>query len=516
MLPLFEELFAESVSEPVRGIEIGRSREGRPIVGYRLGRGPVKISLLAGCHADEPVGPMLLERLVPYLTHAPSGADLLTQFEWWIVPHINPDGAERNRPWYDGADDRYDIATYLTQAVRELPGDDIEFGFPKGNEDHDARPENRAVYAWWRSDPTPFALHVSLHGLAFGAGPWFLIEPDWLTRCGAVKEHCRDTALRLGYNLHDVERHGDKGFVRIERGFATRPDSHAMAQYFLERNDPETAARFRPSSMETIKSFGGNPLTLVSEVPLFVLPGVGDQIEPEDPAAERWRRRITEWKTRLRDGDSTGRARDDVLSSDVRPVPIRDQLQLQWTMIQAGALQILGEDTVQDAAVLVPVYRGDDGHMRLVLVRRTEGGVHGGQIAFPGGKRAPEDRSLLDTALREAGEEIGVDLQTTEVLAELPVVETLTTGFRIHPFLARIDTSKPWQREEREVVEILDVRVRNLLLPENHDEEMRRFSDRPEPLLISYYRIGRHELWGATYRILQPLLSRLVAGEWDV
>ena len=48
-----------------------------------------------------------------------------------------------------------------------------------------------------------------------------------------------------------------------------------MAAYFEDRADDDTAAKFRPSSMETIRSFGGDPLTLVSEVPLFVLPGVG-------------------------------------------------------------------------------------------------------------------------------------------------------------------------------------------------------------------------------------------------
>jgi 8-oxo-dGTP pyrophosphatase MutT (NUDIX family) len=459
---------------------------------------------------------MLLERLVSFLTRIPPTADLLTRYQWWIVPHINPDGAERNRTWTTTTDGHYDVAAYLTRVVRELPGDDVEFAFPKDGNDHDARPENRAVYDWWRSDPEPFALHASMHGMAFGGGPWFLVEPDWVKRCGTVKEHCRDTTFRLGYTLHDVERYGDKGFVRIERGFATRPDSGAMTRHFVEINDLGTAAKFRPSSMETIRSLGGDPLTLVSEVPLFIVPGVGEQIEPTDPVADQWQLRLRKWQNRLFYGASADWARKEILKAGIKPVPIRDQLLLQWTMIQAGVLQVVGEETIQDAAVLVPVYRGDDGHLRLVLVRRTEGGVHGGQIAFPGGKWAPGDRSLKDTALREAVEEIGVVPQTTEIIEELPVVDTVTTGFRIHPYLARVDASIPWRREEREVAEILDVRVSDLLRPENHDEEMRRFADWPEPLLISFYKIGPYELWGATYRILQPLIERLVAGEWDV
>jgi 8-oxo-dGTP pyrophosphatase MutT (NUDIX family) len=232
--------------------------------------------------------------------------------------------------------------------------------------------------------------------------------------------------------------------------------------------------------------------------------------------AEEWKERLTVWRTLLQDESLSEQVRAEVLASAIRPVPIRDQMRLQWTMIEAGVEQMLGEDTIQDAAVLVPIFRGDDGDLRVLIVRRTEGGPHGGQIAFPGGKPIDEDGSLLATALRETSEEIGVNPKMIEILEELPVVETLSTGFRIYPFLARVDPSQSWQREEREIAEILDVSVRELLRPENHDSELRDFPDRPEPLRISFYRVGQHQLWGATYRILRPLISRLANDEWEV
>ena len=43
---------------------------------------------IGGCHADEPVGPMLLESLVRYLHAAPPESEVLTRFDWWVVPHI--------------------------------------------------------------------------------------------------------------------------------------------------------------------------------------------------------------------------------------------------------------------------------------------------------------------------------------------------------------------------------------------------------------------------------------------
>jgi 8-oxo-dGTP pyrophosphatase MutT (NUDIX family) len=90
----------------------------------------------------------------------------------------------------------------------------------------------------------------------------------------------------------------------------------------------------------------------------------------------------------------------------------------------------------REAAVLVPVYRRQDGELMVVLIRRPQGGAHGGQLALPGGQRDPTDADLAATALREANEELGLTADHVELLAALPVVETSTTGFRIAPFLA--------------------------------------------------------------------------------
>lgn len=327
------------------GEVLGRSREGRPIRGYRLGEGPVRVSLLAGCHADEPVGPRLLSHLVDHLADLPDDDPALRRWTWWIVPHANPDGACRNRPWYGGWPERFDIADYLRHAVREEPGDDVEFGFPRDPEDRDARPENRAVHAWWRSAGRPFDLHASLHGMATGAGPWFLVDPAWTDRCGRLRRRCSLRTEHLGYELHDVDRQGEKGFRRIATGFATRPNSGAMRDHFLERGDEATARRFRPSSMEAVRSLGGDPLTLVSEVPLFVTPGVGRELGPPDPEAERWRRRLTSWRQALaEEGTSASeRVREQARQAGLQAVAVRDQMDLQWTLVVAGLEQVAAE-----------------------------------------------------------------------------------------------------------------------------------------------------------------------------
>jgi hypothetical protein len=322
------------------GVLIGHSREARPIHALNFGHGDTRVSLLAGCHADEPVGPRLLHHLTAYLATLPTDDPMLANYRWWIIPHINPDGAERNRSWQRPDAAAYRLGEYLSSVVREKPGDDIEFGFPTDDADSEARPENRAAYAWWRSADGPFSLHVSLHGMAFAAGPWYLIEDAWRDRSQILKERCIARTHELGYVLHDVEREGEKGFFRIERGFCTRPDSRFMRQHFSTLGDDETARLFRPSSMETIRSLDGDPLTLVSEMPLFLTPGVGEELGPPDPVAEGWRARIESWRAELESGTDATEIESEAAALGLRPMPVRDQMVLQWTFIAAGLEQV--------------------------------------------------------------------------------------------------------------------------------------------------------------------------------
>jgi 8-oxo-dGTP pyrophosphatase MutT (NUDIX family) len=168
----------------------------------------------------------------------------------------------------------------------------------------------------------------------------------------------------------------------------------------------------------------------------------------------------------------------------------------------------------REAAVLVPVYRAQDGELMVVLVRRAQGGVHGGQLGLPGGQREPGDVDLAATALREAYEELGLTADHIELLAALPVVETPTTGFRIAPFLARLTGPVPWRRQEREVAEVVELPVAELARPEARAEEVRDFPTWPAPRRVRLWRVGGHEVWGVTYRILEPLVPRLLGGEW--
>jgi 8-oxo-dGTP pyrophosphatase MutT (NUDIX family) len=170
-----------------------------------------------------------------------------------------------------------------------------------------------------------------------------------------------------------------------------------------------------------------------------------------------------------------------------------------------------------DSAVLAPVYRDPRERLRLVFIRRGPHGLHAGQIAFPGGRREPEDPDLLTTALREAEEEVGLDPSRVDVLADLPIIETIATGFRVAPFLGRLNGPPPtWRRQETEIEEILEVPLEELTRPGAHGVEHWQLPGWPVSREIAFYRLGAYKLWGATYKIVEPLIPRLLGGEWDI
>ena len=163
-----------------------------------------------------------------------------------------------------------------------------------------------------------------------------------------------------------------------------------------------------------------------------------------------------------------------------------------------------------EAAVLLPIYKGPQEH-HILFTKRTEAlEKHKGQISFPGGVRHEEDGSLLDTALRESCEEIGLKPGDVEILGELDEIRTPTTLYHITPFVGMIPHPYEFKINRSEVEEIIEVPVSVLRDPRNYWEETRIYAGKSWP--ISHYRYGDRVIWGATARILKDFLA-LVFGE---
>jgi 8-oxo-dGTP pyrophosphatase MutT (NUDIX family) len=165
----------------------------------------------------------------------------------------------------------------------------------------------------------------------------------------------------------------------------------------------------------------------------------------------------------------------------------------------------------------VSLFRDDQDELRLVLVARGALGRHGHQLSFPGGKREPGDASLLETALRETQEEIGLARGAVDIIAALPPIHTRTTGFRVHPYLARIRPPESWRLAQGEITAVITPRVRTLADPSLRREQLLSFPSWPEPRRVQCLELDDgHLLWGLSLRLLDPLLPQILRGAFAV
>jgi 8-oxo-dGTP pyrophosphatase MutT (NUDIX family) len=156
------------------------------------------------------------------------------------------------------------------------------------------------------------------------------------------------------------------------------------------------------------------------------------------------------------------------------------------------------------AAVLVPIFR-KDGQYYLLFIKRTDRvRVHKGQISFPGGAYEERDGSLLNAALRESAEEIGLAADDIQILGELDDQESITTNYVITPFLGLIPHPYHFRLDRHEVQELLEVPISALLDKDNQHTEIL-----PDKRITYSYRYRNEVIWGATARILQRLLNML-------
>ena len=309
---------------------VGHSRSGRDIYAYIFGSGPYRVSITAGAHADEPIGP-ITATMLPHLIQGVF-PELLKHVTFYVVPNVNPDGTHQNLAWCDTNAPVYDFKQYFRHRVRELPGDDVEFNY---GDPIVSRPENQAAMRFFEAN-APFNAHFSLHGMALAEGAWFLICQDWVKRAAYLMQQLSALCDGLSFPLHDMERHGEKGFHRIQSGFCTTPISTAMQDFFLARNEPDTASCFLPSSMEYITSLGGVPLCMVSEIPLFRIRA------SEDPLKHSNFKSCLENLHALQQDASDDDLECLMQSFDIQAVPKLLHIRLQFGMIVL-ALESLAE-----------------------------------------------------------------------------------------------------------------------------------------------------------------------------
>lgn len=163
----------------------------------------------------------------------------------------------------------------------------------------------------------------------------------------------------------------------------------------------------------------------------------------------------------------------------------------------------------REAAGLLLLYPGERGASIPLTVRASGLRRHAGQVSLPGGATDPGE-TLVEAALREAQEEIGVDPARVRVLGELTPVYVLVSGFTLHPIVGITDERPAFAPAAHEVEEVIEVPVADL----QDASSIRQGTRTREGLAIEYpyFDLMGHQVWGATAMILGEFICLLQTG----
>jgi 8-oxo-dGTP pyrophosphatase MutT (NUDIX family) len=157
------------------------------------------------------------------------------------------------------------------------------------------------------------------------------------------------------------------------------------------------------------------------------------------------------------------------------------------------------------AAVLVPLL--DLPEPELVLTRRADHlPQHAGQVSFPGGAAEDNDSSAVQTALREAHEEIGLPPEVVRPIGFLDRMDTIS-DYRVLPVVALVTPPVNWVPDEREVAEVFTVPLSIVLDVERY--AARKVEANGRDYTIYTLKWQGHTIWGATAAMLMNLISRM-------
>lgn len=168
-----------------------------------------------------------------------------------------------------------------------------------------------------------------------------------------------------------------------------------------------------------------------------------------------------------------------------------------------------GSKGLTPASVLIGLFRPEGSEWQVLFTRRTNlVESHKGQVAFPGGAAETTDQNVVETALREANEEIGLPHACVDVLGCMQTMETVT-GYNITPVVANLCWPFDVHPAEAEVERVFSVPLAWLANPENREERLYTRSNGSREMVVFYHSYDGEIIWGATARIMVNFLQLL-------
>lgn len=168
-------------------------------------------------------------------------------------------------------------------------------------------------------------------------------------------------------------------------------------------------------------------------------------------------------------------------------------------------LLIQPDQTARLSSVLVAIYPENDIPHIIFIKRQEYEGVHSGQISFPGGKKEAGDKSMWHTALREANEEINLEISLVQKLGKLSDVYIERSNHIVHPYIGKITEIGDLKADAYEVKDIIKVSIPYLL----HKAKIRHFilTRKNVDYAMPYYDLYGEVLWGATAMMVSEFLE---------
>lgn len=164
-----------------------------------------------------------------------------------------------------------------------------------------------------------------------------------------------------------------------------------------------------------------------------------------------------------------------------------------------------GRPGLPEAAVLVPVTRHEEPELLLTL-RAAGLSTHGGEVAFPGGRRDPEDDSLVATALREAEEEVGLAPGLVEVLGPLSTLVS-KHGIMVTPYVGLVPDYVEYRVNDDEIASVFSVPL--AFFREDPREFTHRIDYQGKSWYVPSYRFENYHIWGLTAIMVVELVNLL-------
>lgn len=188
-----------------------------------------------------------------------------------------------------------------------------------------------------------------------------------------------------------------------------------------------------------------------------------------------------------------------------KPLPgVSAQIDMAPVYRRDPGMAAIRDKACTEAAVLLLLHGSDRGESVLFIERPGHLAHHGGQIAFPGGRREG-DESLRETALRESHEEVGLPPDHVTVLGPITPLYVPPSGYCVHPFVGHAGELPRLVAQEGEVSDIFSVPIRQLADPACRTEVERRVKDRA--YTVPCFQVEGRQIWGATAMMLAEFIA---------